>query len=236
MKRVLILVEGQTEERFVKDVLSEYLLSLSVSIQSTILTTKRVPDGPNFKGGVVSFAKFESDLRRLLKGAGSDGLVTMMLDYYRLPDDVPGMSDRPTPVADKFSARVEHVELALTRHFDHPRFLPFLALHEFEAWVLSCPSTLPAVMAQPEKQGQFAAICGDAITPELLNEKPGRNPAALIASIFPGYAKNIHGPTATKRIGLPLIRGKCPHFDHWLRRIEGFGHHSAATASSHHPS
>ncbi len=56
MKRALILVEGQTEERFVKQVLRDHLLSLNLSITPTLLTTKVVKNGPNFKGGVTSLS------------------------------------------------------------------------------------------------------------------------------------------------------------------------------------
>lgn len=223
MKRALILVEGQTEERFVKDVLGPHLARLQLHITPTLLTTKVVKNGPNFKGGVTSFEKFESDLRRLLGGAGAGtggAMVTMMLDYHRLPDDFPGMSSRPVPV-DLFT-RVGHVESALANHFHDGRFLPFLALHEFEAWVFSCPDTLPGVMAEPSKQPRFAAICRGVRTPEQINELPGHNPAARIEAIFPTYRKPLHGPTATQRIGLQLIREQCLHFNRWLARLEAF--------------
>jgi hypothetical protein len=220
MKRALILVEGQTEERFVKQVLSPHLLSLDLSITRTLLVTKVVKHGSRFKGGVTSFERFESDLRRLLGGAGDGALVTTMLDYYRLPTDFPGMKDRPAPI--DHVVRVRHIEQALLSHFDDRRFLPFLALHEFEAWVFSCPLTLPDVMVEPDKQPAFAAICDGVRTPEQINERPGQNPAARIESIFPAYRKVLHGPTAVGRIGLQLIRDRCAHFDRWLGRLEVF--------------
>ena len=65
-KRVLVLVEGQTEERFVKDVLSPSFWPRDVFLSPTILMTKRVKNGPNFKGGVTNFAKFRNDAQRLL--------------------------------------------------------------------------------------------------------------------------------------------------------------------------
>ena len=223
MKRALILVEGQTEERFVKDVLAPHLAALQLYIVPTLLTTKVVKNGPNFKGGVTSFEKFEADLRRLLAGAGAgsgSALVTTMLDYYRLPNDFPGMATRPAPMA--FPTRIIHVETSLSNHFHDGRFLPFLALHEFEAWVFSCPHTLPAVMAEPAKQPKFASVCNSVKTPEQINERPGYNPVARIESLFPSYRKPLHGPVATQRIGLQMIRGRCPHFNAWLDRLEQF--------------
>jgi hypothetical protein len=220
MKRALILVEGQTEERFVKQVLYDHLLALDLAIVPTLLTTKVVKSGPNFKGGVTSFEKFEFDLHRLLRGAGGDALVTTMLDYYRLPNDFPGMNDRPAPI--ELFARVQHVEQALSTHFSNRRLIPFLALHEFEAWVFSCPSTLPGVLTETAKQPLFAAVCNSVQTPEQINEIPGRNPAARIEAIFPTYRKALHGPIAVERIGLPLIHNRCTHFDRWLGRLEDF--------------
>jgi hypothetical protein len=184
------------------------------------LTTKVVKAGPNFKGGVTNFEKFKSDLRRLLGGAGGGTLVTTMLDYYRLPIDFPGMADRPVPTG--LFDRVKHVERAIADHFSDGHFLPFLALHEFEAWVFSCPATLPEVLAEPEKQPRFAVVCNSVPTPEQLNERPGFNPAARIESIFPAYRKALHGPTATERIGVTLIRERCPHFNEWLGMLEAF--------------
>ena len=146
------------------------------------------------------------------------GYYPIISDYYRLPADFPGMASRPQPV-DLFR-RVRHVEQAIEAHFNDRRLLSFLALHEFEAWVFSCPDTLPNVMAEPAKQPQFAGVCNGVQTPEQINERPGQNPAARITAIFPAYRKTLHGPTAARRIGLQLIRDRCPHFAAWLDRLE----------------
>lgn len=88
-KRVLVLVEGQTEEHFVKRVLAPALLLRQIDIRPTPLVTKRVKSGPSFKGGVTSFGKFDRDVRRLL--GDRNALVTTMLDYNGLPGDFPGV-------------------------------------------------------------------------------------------------------------------------------------------------
>ena len=219
-KRVLILVEGQTEERFVKDVLAEHFQRLNCYIAPTLLVTKHVKDGPRFKGGVTNFARFENDLDRLLHGSG-DAWITTMVDYYRLPSDFPGMATRAlcrTP-----RERVEHVEDEIQRHFRNPRNLRiFLALHEFEAWLFSSAEELPRVLTEPEKQPAFAAIRNEAGTPEEINERPGYAPSERIESLFPAYRKTLHGPTTAARIGLDRIRRECPHFHAWIAQIEDF--------------
>jgi len=219
MKRALILVEGQTEERFVKDTLAPHLQGRGLYLDPKILVTKVVKNGPNFKGGIKSFGQFERDLRLLLGGAGP-AVVTTMFDYHRLPADFPGMENRP-PTADSF-ARIAHIEKSVANHFGDQRLSPFFALHEFEAWVYACPTTLPNVMAEPAKQSQFADTCRTHPTPEHINERPGQNPAARIVNLFPAYRKTLHGPTATNRIGLQLIRDRCPHFHEWLTKLETY--------------
>jgi hypothetical protein len=218
-KRVLILVEGQTEERFVKDILGPAFWEKELFFHATILVTKRVKAGPNFKGGVTNFARFQNDTRRLLASAGG-ALVTTMLDYYALPSTFPGMKTRPKGTAVQ---RVIYVERAIAEHFGSPRnFMPFLALHEFEAWLFSSPDELPRVMTDSRKQPQFAAICDSVATPEEINERPKFAPSKRIEALFPAYKKTLHGPTAAARIGLDRIRARCPHFDGWVRRLEAF--------------
>jgi hypothetical protein len=219
MSRALILVEGQTEERFVKDVLYPAFLEKGLFLSPTILITKRVKDGPNFKGGVTNFAKFRNDIQRLLNSAGG-ALITTMIDYYGLPNDFPGMSNRPNGTPKQ---RVLHVENAIHQHFDSKKnFIPFLALHEFEAWLFCSPDELPRAMTEPGKQPAFSAIRENIDTPEHINERPQFAPSKQIERLFPAYKKALHGPTVTARIGLNNIRAQCPHLNEWLTKLEQF--------------
>jgi hypothetical protein len=220
-KRVLILVEGQTEERFVKDVLGPHFIPQLLFFFPTILVTKRVKDGANFKGGVTNFAKFENDARRLIKGATGGAMVTTLLDYYRLPSDFPGMSTRPK--LGTAIQRVTHVEKEIARHFGAPvNFLPFLALHEFEAWLFSSNTELPRALTDVTKQREIEAIRASVNSPEDINERPEHAPSKRIVSLFPAYKKTLHGPTVAERIGLMQIRKECPHFNKWMESLEKF--------------
>ncbi len=220
MKRVLMLVEGQTEEGFVKTVLAPEFLGRDLIILPTILVTKRTKTGLAHKGGVTSFAKLEGDVRRLLRNPG-DALVTTLIDYYGLPQDTPGMSTR---IAHRTAVeRVQHVETALHVHFGAPRnFLPFLALHEFEAWLLSCTTTLPQDVSGQGRGKDFAAICSSADSPEEVNEQPQTAPSKRILGLYPEFRKTLHGPIVAQKIGLALMRRKCPHLNAWLTRLEEF--------------
>lgn len=219
MKRVLVLVEGWTEEAFVKRVLAPFFEPSELYLTPVVLVTKRVKDGANFKGGVTNFAKFKNDLTRLLRD--SDALVTTMLDYYALPTDFPGM---PTKSAcGSARERARHVEVAIDTYFGNPGNLrSFLTLHEFETLLFADTGVLPDVMAAARHSEAFAAIRASVQTPEEINDGPQSAPSKRIEALFPAYRKTLHGPNAVQRIGIERIRQECPHFAQWLADIEAF--------------
>lgn len=219
-KRALILVEGQTEERFVKDVLAPSFWPVGLYIEPTLLVTKRVKDGSNFKGGVTNFSKFKSDINRLINGSRS-ALVTTFIDYYGLPMDFPGMTTRPLHSSNE--SCVSYLEKKIAQHFGNKgNFLPFFMLHEFETLLFSNVEVLPRVMTSIEKTDDFSAIRDDFDTPEDINDNPETAPSKRIVQLFPGYRKTLHGPNAARRIGLDVMRSECPHFAKWMTQLETF--------------
>jgi hypothetical protein len=92
MSRVLILVEGQTEELFIKEHLSPYLAARGLFLEKpVILPTKKLSGQPFFKGGITSYRQVRNSLRNLLNDSNAR-LITTMLDYYGLPDDFSWLS------------------------------------------------------------------------------------------------------------------------------------------------
>lgn len=214
MKRVLVLVEGQTEERFVKEVLGPHLLSFAVDIIAVILKTSESPRG---RGGVSNYAKIRGDVLRLLRDT-SVTAVTTMLDYYGLPNDFPG-KDTLTASALSYE-RVEHLEKAFAEDIDDPRFLPFLMLHEFEALVFADIEKLLEVIPGVSQHARKTLLQLAEQPPESINDNENTHPARRIQQCIPGYSKVLHGVLAAQRIGLEIIRQKCPHFNSWLSKLE----------------
>jgi hypothetical protein len=140
--RILILVEGQTEEIVVRDVIAPALLP-DVWLEPVLLMTKRPAGGPSFKGGVSNWKKIETDIRLLLRDS-SVRHVTTLLDYYGLPSDCPGMSTRP--IGSPYE-RVAHVEEQMRSAIGESRFMPHLVLHETETWVFAAAQQLGELLA-----------------------------------------------------------------------------------------
>jgi hypothetical protein len=217
VKRVLVLVEGQTEERFVKDVLCPHLWPRGKDTIPKVVTTKRVKRGPDFKGGITDYQKAENDLRRLLNDTGVIS-VTTFIDYYGLPPDFPGMDSRPagTPYE-----RAIHVETEWKNRIDHPHFYPYLMVHEFETLLFAKPDELSRALYKSDILPELLRIRDAFPTPEDINDDPETAPSKRIIRILPGYQKTLYGPLVAKRIGLEIIRRECPHFNEWLMWLEG---------------
>ena len=77
-RNILILCEGQTEELFVNRILAPCFQTKNIFVKPVLL------------GGVSHYAGIKRDLERLGKNEQYD-ILTTMLDYYKLPQDVPGV-------------------------------------------------------------------------------------------------------------------------------------------------
>lgn len=220
MRRVLILVEGQTEERFVKDVLQPHLWARDVHTEPKLATTGRPKQGGHFKGGIVGFGKVERDLRNLLRDRDV-ALVTTMIDLYGLPSDFPGRKEVRAGIP--AAQQVVELERALEKHINDSRFRAFYLLHEFEGLLFSKPEVIAQVLMAPKLISKLQAIRLDFPTPEDINNEPQTAPSKRILDLLPGYRKPIYGAEICKEIGLHTLRAECPHFAQWLGLMEALG-------------
>ena len=216
MSKILILVEGQAEETFVREVLAPYLSKDGVYPIAKLATTKRVKSGPDFKGGIVSYGKFKNDIVRLL-GDTSAAIVTTMIDFYGLPADFPGRRTLPTGSC---YDQVAYLEREIGNDIGHPRLLPYLALHEFEAMLFVAPEKIAQAFPGTNKGGELTAIREQFHSPEEIDDDPHAAPSKRLEAIFPGYEKPLHGPLVVLEIGIEQIRRECSHFNDWLARLE----------------
>jgi hypothetical protein len=213
VKRVLVLVEGQTEETFINEVLARHFVPCGLSLTAIVQETRRTKKGKKFKGGITSYAKVRRNLVRLLGDRGA-AAVTTMLDYYGLPADFPGMQSLPSAPGDQ---KASHLEAALHEDLGDHRLLPYFSLHEFEALLLVDPGKISTAVATE------VSDLVDLVTmrsPEEINDGEETHPAARIKAVAKGYRKVLHGPVIAERIGLAALRQRCPHFDGWVGQLE----------------
>jgi len=146
-----------------------------------------------------------------------------MIDLYDLHHDFPGRG--PAEPLEPY-ARIDALEVAWSADIGDARFIPFLQLHEYEAYLFADAGHL--ALFYPDSQKQIARlqnVATDIGNPELINDGQHTAPSKRIITEFPDYvgAKSVVGPQVAARIGLVAIRAKCSHFDQWLSRLENLG-------------
>jgi hypothetical protein len=221
MIRLLVHVEGQTEEAFVNEVLCEHLISVGYrNVAARIAGNPRKQ-----RGGVRPWPGIRRDISRHLK-EDHTSIHAVMMDYYGLPAEWPGRAEASTKGS--VSAKAEHVEAALLANiaegagsgFDAWRFIPLIMMHEFEAMLFSDPDRFAQEIGRASLSGSFRAIRDEFQSPEDINDSAETAPSKRIQRLFPGYEKPLFGVLAVMGIGLATIRQECPHFNNWLERLE----------------
>jgi hypothetical protein len=215
-----MLVEGQSEEIFVKQTLTPFLAERGVYVQPpVVLWTKRIPSGGGFRGGVSNWNQIRKNLKTLTYD--TDAWVTTLLDFYGLPEDFPGYQDALG--AGHPRDRVVALQARFAAEIGHKRFIPFLALHEFEAWVFCSPETVAGHFGRANLADEVRRAVQDAGEPELINHGNKTHPKARLLGMGSDYKETSDGPTLMSKIGIPAIRSACPHFSGWLDQIEMLG-------------
>ena len=216
MAKVFIYVEGQTEDTFVKRVLYPPLSQKGIFIIPIIAKTKRTKSGETFKGGITKYSVVKSEILKLLNDPTALA-VTTFIDYYDLPHSFPGKNRLvgTTPFE-----KVEFLENAFKQDIDHPKFIPYIMLHEFEALLFASPREICKPFPGTNVMADLENIRNSFQSPEEINEGKATHPSARIQSLLPDYRKSLHGPLISLRIGLDRIRRECHHFSQWLSAIE----------------
>jgi hypothetical protein len=215
--RLYILCEGQTEDRFIKEILRPYLLDLSIYVTPIICATKRTI-GKKYKGGVRKYSKIRDELEILCKGDPT-AFVTTMLDYYKLPCDTPGKGT----TGDIYMIAQE-IEAAIKANLGGLRNLFVnLTLHEFEGLLFSDVTAFHGIAKADNKTVmELGRIKSSYPSPEHINDSESTAPSKRIIRILPEYSKTLNGIEIAKLISIDKIAEECPHFKAWLERIESW--------------
>ncbi len=210
---IYIIVEGETEERFVKDILRPHLLSKNayVRVQPIIVETGR-KGGKKYKGGVSNYEKVKRDVQRVCKEHRT-ATVSTMFDLYGFPQDIDGQ-------VWKGGDDVETVERMISKSIDSENFIPFLMKHETEALLFSDTRHFDDY---GEVRKRLDSILSEYNgEPESINTT--NSPSHRIEESFnkagQTFSKITTGLPIYGYIGLAKMREKCPHFDEWISKLE----------------
>ena len=119
--------------------------------------------------------------------------------------------------------RVASLEQSWSTETNDRRFIPFIQLHEFEAYLYTETAKFTDFFDSATKGiGKLQTVAASVSSPELINDGEHTAPSKRIIEQLPTYERlkaNV-GPQMARLIGLPKIRAACPHFDAWVGRLE----------------
>jgi hypothetical protein len=222
MARLLVHVEGETEETFVNEVLRDHLVACGFErVDARLVGNARQRDR---RGGIRGWNTVRRDIvRHLAQDAGC--VATTMVDYYALPHSGekawPGRAHARSLSVPNRGRHVHDALLAdLSSDIDRRRFLPFVVVHEFEGLLFSDCHIFAESIGRRVLAASFQAIRDGFETPEHIDDAPETVPSKRVERLVPGYQKPLFGSLAASAIGLRRIRAECLHFAAWLTRLE----------------
>lgn len=226
MTRLMIHVEGETEETFVQEIIAPHLYTVGF----TEVSAKLLGNARNRakRGGIRSWPSARFDIVQRLRG-NTGAYATTLVDYYALPSGGTGgwpcrdlaASVAPAACAQSIEMAIEAEVNAFFSNTSMPdRFVGGILLHEFEALLFADCRAFAEGVGNPNLAGPMQEIRNQFASPEDINDSPITAPSKRMEGLISGYQKPIYGTIGALHIGLDRLRAECPHFNRWLTRLE----------------
>lgn len=195
--RIGISVEGDTEERFVKEVLKPYLIDKNIEIT------------PINMGGNICIQRVARELQKI---AYSFDYVTTFYDFYGFKDK--DKNETKESLEEKIREAVKDGV--------RPKLISYIQMYEFEALLFSSPEAIASVLPNKNKllSNWATKVLADFNgNPERINNSQQTAPSKRLEAVTM-YRKTTHGPIIAQQIGLSKIREMYKGFDEWLVKLE----------------
>jgi hypothetical protein len=212
MSRIFVVVEGQTEEAFVKEVLLPYLNDYGVYDVTPIVIHTNTK---HYKGGFVNYAHLRNDIVSLLRSQGDDAFVTTFVDFFRIFNTIPHHDE--IAIRGTHLDQVEMMQKAIDKDIDDRRFSSYIQLHEFEALLFSSNKGFGKWM--DEKKMLTGDIIKEFPNPEDINTSTDGAPSKRLLAIQPNYDKVMQGNLIALEVGIKQMLDKCPRFRQWVNLL-----------------
>ncbi len=222
--QLLLFVEGDSEETFIKNTLNPYLFDKDIIITPTKITT--CIKERKYQGGVGN-TTFDILKRDIMRFSHNQGYCGCFFDLYGLPKAFPGYAasrDEKDPYK-----RIEIIERSLFERIAIPTFIPYIQLHEFEALLFSDIEKIDENLSYysgVSQKKRLKEILSQFHNPELINDSPVTAPSRRLKTLYPNYQKMLHGIHILVDIPLSKMREQCRHFNEWLNKVENLQSHS----------
>ena len=217
MKRLVFIVEGETEEAFVNTILRPYFQNCGLYNPIQCFKIKHT------QGGMHKYSYVRNDVLKTIYE--TDVVVTTMFDLYALPHSFPGYKDSQS--ISNHLDRVEFLEVKMKEDLEalqshsFNNYIPYIQLHEFEALAFSSANSFEALFDDNEMDYKgIRDVIRTFPNPEDINDSPETAPSKRMQNLRPGYNKVAYGISLIEYTGIDAIIQKCPHFRNWIEKLK----------------
>lgn len=221
-----IIVEGQTEEKFVKEILTPYFATQNIFISVERVITGKDRLGKACKGGGNSYRLWKNHIEKRIKqySRQNNYYFSTMVDLYALPSDFPQVNEAKRYYSDKYMY-VSVLEEAFYNDIGKTNFLPYIQLHEFETMLFCNVDAIVDEFFDLEDNRLQDTILNDISSYdniELINDSQDTAPSKRLDKYTNGAyceRKTTASINILKRIEILEIKNSCKHFNQWLDKI-----------------
>jgi len=214
-KRLIIIVEGQTEKEFVNVILRPYFSTKGI-FDISVFTIKQSG------GGLSKYNHIKTNILNCIYQ--SNTVITTLIDFYGLPGNFPNFGGVAN--IDNKLHKVEFLEKSMKEELENSQknkfdnFLPYIQLHEFEALVFSSKeSILNNFESNKIDMLEIEKIFREFDNPEEINNSVNTAPSKRLLKHKEGYDKVVDGVRIIEQAGLNKVLEKCPRFAAWLNKV-----------------
>lgn len=219
MKKIVFIVEGDSEDEFVKRIIKPYFVSQGIPdyyIKSIIITMSGGGHGFN------NIDHFKNTIRPVLY-LKEEPIITSFIDHYRLNSErkLPGYDEciKEADIEDRLVKMEEKLQEEVQKIKAYRFFVPYIQRHEFETLLFSDPEQGFDLEADKIKQ-EVIALCNSFKSIEDINSTPEGAPSVRLSAIYNRYKEKYNkGADAVDIAELTTIEKmleKCPRFKCWI--------------------
>lgn len=214
MKRLIIIVEGDSELEFIKKTLIPYLNTKGVYSISPFKIK-------HSKGGLNKFDHLQTDIINTLYE--TDAVITTFIDYYALPVSFPYYQEaqKILNIDERLRILEQSIKEAIELKQNHKvlNLIPYIQLHEFEALCFADFKGFEQNFTEAEANFEAIKQLTSFVNPEEINDGPDTAPSKRLKKLIKGYNKVVYGNIIIETNGIDSIINKCPRFKSWIDTI-----------------
>jgi Domain of unknown function (DUF4276) len=217
---VVVIVEGESEERFLRQVVTPYL-----SVRGVILKPQQMPTSQASKGGAINLDRLKNHAHKTLNKEKGCYLSTFF-DLYALDASITSLSESPLSTDPLLrSTQIEQALAASLRTHTScrlERLIPYIQPYELEGLFFSDAKALCNSNPNWSRHiAQIQAVRDKVESPEHINNGFDTKPSNRLATILqPAYRKKSrNAPLIGEQIGLSKIMQECKHFNVWVKQL-----------------